>query len=385
VAAGPADLLAVVPYRLGFHPADSVLLLELLAPDARTGRQTLGLVVRGDLPPAAEGDALRVAAEAAAQACLRLVRRAARPTSEVLVVLYDPDARVTSDGLLPGARAAATLEAVRSGLEPPPGGVGPRAGDHLLVGGGRWRTLSCAGPCCPRQGEPWSPDGTAGSGGASRLPAEAVWRGFTAAPDRAASLPQLTPADPARCARAAVARREPVPPAQARALVLAFDRAVDRQVGGGGATEFDAAWCGRLLRALDRLEVRDALLLSGSRGPSTPRGRKHLLRPPGAAPSAVGAVHLRRALDDEADPVRAAAAADLAVQVARCGATSGGGAEAWAAAAWLEWTAGRPARMAACVEEALRQDPGHRLAGVLAVAVRDGVGPSRPGRAARAG
>ncbi len=174
-------------------------------------------------------------------------------------------------------------------------------------------------------------------------------------------------------------------PAQARALVGAFDRAVEEglqgAVGGGlpgvpaSCPVDDAAWCGRLLRALDRLEVRDAVLLSGCRGPSTAPARRHLLRPPGAAGSPVGAVDVGRALSGERDPARAAAAAELAVRVARCGGT-GGAAEAWAVAAWLEWTAGRSVRAGACAEQALREDPDHRLAVLVDHAVRRGLGPA---------
>ncbi|GAB3459958.1 hypothetical protein GCM10027519_20240 [Kineococcus endophyticus] len=383
MAGGPGDLLAVVPYRLGFHPADSVLLVELRRADPVTGRRTVGLLVRGDLPPVVAGEVDPAAAHAAAEACLRLVRRSARAGSEVLVVLYDSSARLSGAALEPGPAAEAVLSAVRSGRR----AGRARLGDQLLVGAGRWRTLSCAGPCCPPAGEPFA-GGAVGpevTGSAVRLQAEAVWRGFAAAPDRASSLPTAAPVDPDRCAAAAAARREPVTPARARALVGEFDRAVEQVVQGatgrgrrGGPEDSpvdDPAWCGRLLRALDRLEVRDAVLLSGCRGPSTAPARRHLLRSPGAADSAVGVVHVGRALSGETDPARAAAAAGLAARVARCGGTDGA-AQAWAVAAWLEWTAGRSAPAGACAEQALREDPDHRLAALVDHTVRRGLGPA---------
>ncbi|UUV33847.1 DUF4192 domain-containing protein [Amycolatopsis roodepoortensis] len=43
----PADLLAAIPYLLGFHPEDSVVVLGLRGP----GRMQQGLVMRADLPP----------------------------------------------------------------------------------------------------------------------------------------------------------------------------------------------------------------------------------------------------------------------------------------------------------------------------------------------
>ncbi|MEZ0163781.1 DUF4192 family protein [Kineococcus sp. LSe6-4] len=355
VATGVADLLALLPYRLGFHPADSLVLLELLAPAPGTRNRRLGLVVRADLPPApgADGTATAAAAEATAGQCLRLVRRQARAGSELLVVLYDPEARSTGGQLRPGPRAAAVLEAVRTGLGAL-GGVGGVGGvepaEHVLVGAGRWRTLTCSGPCCPAGGAPWPPRGSGRGpergGDPLRLQAEAVWRGFFAAPDRAASLSDLAPVDPARCAAAAAASRAPVTPARSRALVEDFGRAVD-QGCVGPVPVLPAAWCGHLLRALERLPVRDAVLAAGSGGSTDPT--------------------------EPLDAHRAAVAADVALQVARH--AGPGGAAAWAVVAWLEWAAGRSVRAGACARRSLRADPGHRLALLVEQAVRHGLGP----------
>ena len=41
----PAEVLATVPYMLGFQPADSVVLISLRGP-----RQRVGLTLRADLP-----------------------------------------------------------------------------------------------------------------------------------------------------------------------------------------------------------------------------------------------------------------------------------------------------------------------------------------------
>ena len=54
VATGPGELLAVVPYRLGFHPRQSLVLLALDPPAPGGSRRRVGAVVRCDLPTRVE-------------------------------------------------------------------------------------------------------------------------------------------------------------------------------------------------------------------------------------------------------------------------------------------------------------------------------------------
>ncbi|WP_369056605.1 DUF4192 family protein, partial [Kineococcus terrestris] len=52
---GPADLLAALPHLLGFHPRDSAVAVELLAPAGPGAGERLGRVARVEHPAAAAG------------------------------------------------------------------------------------------------------------------------------------------------------------------------------------------------------------------------------------------------------------------------------------------------------------------------------------------
>ena len=138
----PSDLLAAVPFLLGFHPTDSLVALLL------QGGRVL-LTARFDLgPPLGE-------------AVADLVEQH-RPTGLVLVA-YDADA----------GRGRTALAAVAEHLD------GADVVDLLLVDGARWWSLTCTSGCCPAEGTPYAPQ-------EHPLSAEAVWAGLVAQPDRAA-------------------------------------------------------------------------------------------------------------------------------------------------------------------------------------------------------
>jgi hypothetical protein len=119
---GPADLLTVLPYHLGFRPERSVVVACF------HGRR-LGLVARLDLvaPPDA--------AAAAAQILPALVRE--RPSRVVLVGFAGGAADEDPAPLL-----TALGDALEAELVP--------VGDRLVVREGRWFGLDCA--CCPPPG-----------------------------------------------------------------------------------------------------------------------------------------------------------------------------------------------------------------------------------------
>src|ERR1700754_368786 len=75
----PEDLLAAVPYMLGFHPADSVVVVGVSA-------EQLAFAVRADLPPAGE-----LPAELADYLCDILARQ---DVQAALLVGYGPADRV---------------------------------------------------------------------------------------------------------------------------------------------------------------------------------------------------------------------------------------------------------------------------------------------------
>ncbi|HEU4329713.1 MAG TPA: DUF4192 domain-containing protein [Lapillicoccus sp.] len=122
---GPADIIAVLPYHLGYRPADSLVVVCL-----RSNR--IGVVGRVDLPPP-DIEPHLVAVE-----LLPVVERE-RPDAVVLVG-FEGDV----------GRAEPASTAMRDALE----GAGIRVLDRLVVRDGRWWSLDCDGSCCPPEGEP---------------------------------------------------------------------------------------------------------------------------------------------------------------------------------------------------------------------------------------
>ncbi|MFI7574403.1 DUF4192 domain-containing protein [Micromonospora sp. NPDC049497] len=165
----PADLVAAVPYLLGFHPTDSLVVV------AMRGRRVT-FAARLDLP--APADPVTPARHLAV-----VVARQAAETATVLG--YGPATRVT-----PG------VDAIRAALAD----EGIPVLDALRVTDGRYWSYLCAEPeCCP-------PDGTPYDVSASAVTAAAVFAGQVALPDRAALVAQVAPvqgADRAALTRAA--------------------------------------------------------------------------------------------------------------------------------------------------------------------------------------
>lgn len=176
----PADFLAVVPYLLGFHPAESLVVLL-----SRQGRVVL--TARLDLP-----------GPASARPALAQVRAlsAEHRVDELVLVTYTEDEPL-------GRRL---LEAL---LAEVPADVGLR--DALLVSGGRWWSGTCSRSCCPPEGTPFDPSG-------HPLAAEAVYAGLSAQPSRTALAAQV------RGPAAADLPRLELLVEQSRATVAPWDR-----------------------------------------------------------------------------------------------------------------------------------------------------------------
>ncbi|WP_406830320.1 DUF4192 domain-containing protein [Pedococcus sp. KACC 23699] len=121
--AGPADVLAVLPYQLGYHPSDSLVAVVL------RDRQ-VGLVERIDLPP---DDAVEEACAAAVEPLLR------EAPDSVLLVGYESH---------PGA-ALPLADAVRDRML----AAGIVVLDRLVVRDGRWYAPDCETGCCPSRGD----------------------------------------------------------------------------------------------------------------------------------------------------------------------------------------------------------------------------------------
>ena len=117
--AGPADVLAVLPYQLGYHPNDSLVLCAL-----RGGR--FGMIERIDLPPPEHLD----------EACTSVVAPMVREDPDgVLLVGYE-----TEQGA-----SRPLSDAVRDAL----GDAGISVIDRMVVRDGCWSAPDCRSGCCP--------------------------------------------------------------------------------------------------------------------------------------------------------------------------------------------------------------------------------------------
>ncbi|WP_369374228.1 DUF4192 domain-containing protein [Promicromonospora sp. Populi] len=163
--AGPEDLLAYIPYRLGFEPAESVVAVSLTGP-----RQRVGLVARVDL------DDLRLrqpdepdGPDGAATARWLTDHVVADGADRAVVVLY-----TATDPTAPSGIARRAVELLRARLERRLPGT-----EAWLVAPTGFRALDCADPmCCPAEGRPL------GALKGSRVAAHMVLEGRTVAGTR---------------------------------------------------------------------------------------------------------------------------------------------------------------------------------------------------------
>lgn len=145
-ARGAPDLLALLPYQLGFHPSESVVAVFV-----RAGR--IRLTARVDLmPPETAG---------AFAADLRSLTRQ-HQMEEIVLFAYSEDA-VPARALLTGLVSALPRGLVR---------------EALYVDGSRWWSMTCDDRCCPAEGTPYDVEG-------HRLAAEAVFAGLAVRGSRA--------------------------------------------------------------------------------------------------------------------------------------------------------------------------------------------------------
>jgi hypothetical protein len=120
---GPADFLASLPYQLGYHPDDAVLVVAL------RGR-AVGMIGRVDLPPPAQ---VHVAIQTLVPPLLR------EQPDGVMLVGYESRA----DAAMP------LLSALRSDLE----ARDVHVVHTLVVRGERWYAPLCDDGCCPVEGQ----------------------------------------------------------------------------------------------------------------------------------------------------------------------------------------------------------------------------------------
>lgn len=225
----PADLVAATPYLLGFHPADSMVVVGF-----RGNRLTF--LARGDLP---EPD---TPPETAATALLDLVAR--QEVDAIVLVGYGP--RPAVDPLVDA------LDRLAGQRDVP-------VRDVLRVDSGQWWSLRCENPaCCP-------PGGTPVDHTSHEICARLAFEGLVAAPSRQDRAREVAPVgDPAPALARAGARFQALvsalPERERAGTVLTEGRgairaAISRYAEGGVLDDDEVAWLGILLCAIP---VRDA-------------------------------------------------------------------------------------------------------------------------------
>ncbi|MEU5943469.1 DUF4192 domain-containing protein [Micromonospora sp. NPDC047548] len=158
----PADLVAAVPYLLGFRPGNGSIVV-IASRDHR-----IVFAARGDLP--APGAPARQLLDLAAH-LVPIVRRQ-QPITDLMITGYGD-----ADHVDPALRAVA--EAFTAG--------GMTVRELLRVTGTRVVNLTCDNPtCCPPQGIPFDPT-------ASLIAVQATAAGLVALPDRAAVAARFAP------------------------------------------------------------------------------------------------------------------------------------------------------------------------------------------------
>ena len=308
----PADVLAVVPHLLGFHPGKSLVVMGVGRPRAR-----VQLAFRYDLPDPPDAVHAADIAEHAAE----VLRH--RRLSTVIGVGYGPGALVTP---VADALAAALRQA------------GLRLHELMRVEDGRYWSYLCENPeCCPAEGVPF--DVRANPAAAAMTVA-----GLVAYPDRAALAGTLAP----------------VTGAAARSMERATSRARERAAeliaqasrpGRGPGRE-------RLLVDAGRRAVQEAI--------ATYRAGGRLLADEPVAWLTVVLAHL--AVRDDAwarmDPGYRAAHLRLWTDVVRRATPAYLPAPA-SLLAFTAWQSGEGALANIAIDRALAADPGYSLARLL--------------------
>lgn len=341
---GPEELLAVLPYQLGYHPRRSVVAVAL------DGRR-LHFVARVDIPPD------RYVPQTVAALAGPLRREARGP---VHLVGYE-DAEGESDCLL-----LAVLEEVES--------AGTEVAEVVVVRDGRRYSPTCCGPCCPPDGAVLPPP--------EAVPAVAALVALGRAPlaDRGA-VDRVVDPDPVRAGvvGALLARAGSGPPRRGRrdavrawAVLLGQD-SVTR--GGPAPPEVVAA----AVAGLRDVTLRDALIgwLAPGVIPREELDAVVVARLERWLPRWGGMGDWRpgRAEPGEPDAV-------LARLLALCRDVPDGCPDDAAAvcttAAQVAWVHGDGALARAALDRALRVEPGYRLARLLGTLVDRGLRLHRP-------
>ena len=226
----PTDIVAMIPYVLGFIPEHSLVLVALEGP-----HQRFGPVMRLDLPENSR--------EAAEQVDYLLALVDAHKFRGVIVVAYTDDPRRSGSLVRPLLRR---LKRARISVS-----------EALRADGERWYSYTCHKVCCPASGVPYQADNTAPA-------AQAVYSGLTRADSRDALRAMFDPAPPEAVAdlerdcRVLLAEPEACRPddREIRRLLEDVDDCEPRHLATLLALAQDETWIAEFLMAMTRFTAQ---------------------------------------------------------------------------------------------------------------------------------
>ncbi|MFJ3877265.1 DUF4192 domain-containing protein [Streptomyces sp. NPDC090077] len=145
----PAELADALPYMLGFHPTDSLVMVAVHGENGRFGgRLRVGI----PLAPAEWEDTARQVAECLVRGS---ERRAAKPDGIVVFLCQDPR------GGESGQRVMTRLRPFAQRLRIACGALDVPVLEALCLSAGRYWSYTCGDDgCCPAEGNPLTPPGT---------------------------------------------------------------------------------------------------------------------------------------------------------------------------------------------------------------------------------
>ncbi len=358
-AGEPREVLALIPFRLGFQPSDSAAAVSLRAPRGR-----VGLVVRVDLADLADP----VEGPQVARGMIALLGRD-RAVRTLLAVYTDDD---------PRGRDPRVARAIAHYREAAVAAFGDC--EEWAVTRTGFLNLACDGPCCPPGGRPLA--GLA----STQVSARMVLEGHTVAASRD-DLVRFPAVGPERRRTVARARRrweragrEAAAEGTAalgawRERGLAAFRAGLAAAAHGFPDGTRVPW-GRLEAALDDRRVRDAVLVACLTGDGLAEASVYGATTDPDVDARIGAA-LRRVISAEEAtlPTPDAQVAERVLELVVAQGRREGGAPALTLLAWLAWWRGEGSRARMLLERALAHDEEYRLAVLLARMLEAGTGP----------